>query len=326
MKKVLILPLLVFAALVCMGQLNGYIVPGMEERFGKGIRKVVMIDDENHRTVYRIARDGSVTYPWTLDKKRRVRLYYDKEKNEQVCKYITTRYYEGKPKKVNVELRVTFDTVEGVEYTKYSVVFHNNYLCSMQKERRDLKSFTDSVFEFPMDRSRSLMLGDPLPWDSVRLVSVVWYADSTFSERVRREYCRDGVLHTVSTYSKVGDTNLYITVYDTDRFKPKPFFDVYKEYPGGEVSFCYAPDSTLLEMSRLTRNERGMPDTIYTWKLHGNGRCVRTVDDDKPWEKTETHTYKYNSRGGIVEDNTYWNGTLVRQERYKLRYRLFRKK
>ena len=104
------------------------------------------------------------------------------------------------------------------------------------------------------------------------------------------------------------------------------YFKIHKQYQEGEEHRVYASDSTLNELYRLTRNERGMPDTIYEWRKNGAPHgCVRPKEwKDEEWERTETHRYKYNSRGGIVEDNIYIDGTHVRQVRYKLRYRLFK--
>ena len=54
----------VIAVVTSNAQINyGYILPSYEERFGKGIRKVVMIQDDIKRTT-KVARNGSFVKPF----------------------------------------------------------------------------------------------------------------------------------------------------------------------------------------------------------------------------------------------------------------------
>lgn len=323
MKYKIVFLFLLFSALMCIGQPSGgYIVPSFTEQFGQGIRKVVMIQ-ENSKTVYRVARDGSVKFPYEYDKKERVKTYYDKERQEQVSKYFKTIYVSGKRRKVKYETRVFSDTVEGVGCTSYGCVYQDGLLYRLSVTKRDFRTFVDSVFENDQKIYPAYRVGDTLPSDLSKLSSVTWYADSTFGRIVKYEFLRNGVRNYVSTYTPVGDTLLCVQVYDTNKYNPKPFFDIFKQYPQGEEEYYYAPDSTLLEMSRMTRNKRGMPDTIYWWRKNGEpSGCIQPKDRKKTeWERLETHQYEYNSRGGIIEDRIYFGDTLNRTIRYKLKYR-----
>lgn len=237
-------------------QSHGYTLPSYEEQFGKGIRKVVMIQDDIKRTT-KIARDGSIVKPfWSL------------------------------PKPDN----------SGIT-------------------RRNRETLTDSIFWIRNGEAE--------------LTNVLFYRDSTFSELAKTiRGCRKGVLQQTSYNLSTSDTIIWLTVDDTDKYKPKPFFHIYKKYKGGEVDLDYAPDSLLISSFRIVRDSRGMVDTIYEWRRYGppSGCFPPKKEDRKEWQMVETHQYKYNRRGGITEERVYRNGELSYTIRYRLRYRMFSKK
>lgn len=248
-----------FAAAVAAAnaQSHGYTLPSYEEQFGKGIRKVVMIQDDIKRTA-RIARDGSIVKPfWTL------------------------------PKPDN----------SGIT-------------------RRNRETLTDSIFWIRNGEAE--------------LTDVLFYRDSTFNELAKTiRGCRKGVLQQTSYNLSTSDTTIWLTVDETDKYKPKPYFHIYKKYKGGEVHLDYAPDSLLISSFRIVRDSRGMVDTIYEWRRHvlvPTIGCFASKNRDlKEWQVIETHQYKYNRRGGITEERVYCDGELSYTIRYRLRYWPFSK-
>jgi len=249
-----------FAAAVAAAnaQSHGYTLPSYEEQFGKGIRKVVMIQDDIKRTA-KIARDGSIVKSfWSL------------------------------PKPDN----------SGIT-------------------RRNRETLTDSIF-----------------WTrdgEAELTDVLFYRDSTFNELAKTiSGCRKGVLQQTSYNLSTSDTTIWLTVDETDKYKPKPYFHIYKKYKGGEVHLDYAPDSLLISSFRIVRDSRGMVDTIYEWRRHvlvPTIGCFAPKNRDlKEWQVIETHQYKYNRRGGITEERVYCDGELSYTIRYRLRYWPFSKR
>ena len=238
-------------------QSHGYTLPSYEEQFGKGIRKVVMIQDDIKRTT-KIARDGSIVKPfWSLP----------------------------------------------IPKPDSSIT------------RRNRETLTDSIF-----RIRN---------GEAEVTDVLFYRDSTFSELTKTiRGCRKGVLQQTSYNLSTSDTTIWLTVDDTDEYKPKPFFNIYKKYKGGEVDLDYSPDSLLISSFRIVRDIRGMVDTIYEWRRYGpsTGCIVPKNRDLKEWQVIETHQYKYNRRGGITEERVYRNGELSYTIRYRLRYWPFSKR
>ena len=262
--RTLVIILTLFAASVSTAnaQRHGYTLPSYEVQFGKGIRKVVMIQDGLRRTA-RIARDGSIVKPfWTLPK-----------------------------------------PAVATQASASSIT------------RRNRETLTDSTF-----------------WTrdgEVELTDVVFYRDSTFSELAKTiRGCRKGVLQQTSYNLSTSDTTIWLTVDDTDKYKPQPYFHIYKKYKGGEVHLDYAPDSLLISSFRIVRDNRGMVDTIYEWRRYGppTGCIVPKNRDRKEWQMIETHQYKYNRRGGITEERVYRNGERSYTIRYRLRYWPFSKR
>ena len=235
-------------------QSHGYTLPSYEEQFGKGIRKVVMIQDDIKRTA-RIARDGSIVKPfWTLPK-----------------------------------------PADGAQAIDGSIT------------RRNCETLTDSIFWIRNGEAE--------------LTDILFYRDSSFSGLAKTiRGCRKGVLQQTSYNLSTRDTTIWFTVDDTDKYKPKPFFHIYKKYKGGEVYLDYAPDSLLISSFRIVRDGRGMVDTIYEWRRYGAPTGCMGRRDTSEWRQVETHKYKYNHRGGIVEERVYYNDTLGYATRYKLKY------
>ena len=180
--------------------------------------------------------------------------------------------------------------------------------------RRNRETLTDSIF-----------------WTrdgEVELTDVLFYRDSTFNELAKTiNGCREGVLQQTSYNLSTSDTTIWLTVDETDKYKPKPFFHIYKKYKGGEVDLDYAPDSLLISSFRIVRDSRGMVDTIYDWRRYGppSGCFPPKKEDRKEWQMVETHQYKYNRRGGITEERVYRDGELDYTIRYRLRYWPFSK-
>ncbi len=122
--------------------------------------------------------------------------------------------------------------------------------------RRNRETLTDSIF-----------------WTrdgEVELTDVLFYRDSTFNELAKTiNGCREGVLQQTSYNLSTSDTTIWLTVDETDKYKPKPYFHIYKKYKGGEVDLDYSPDSLLISSFRIVRDSRGMVDTIYDWRRYG---------------------------------------------------------
>ncbi len=313
-KYVIPIACLLLAAVSVRGQV-GYLLPSMEEQFGHGIRKVVQRESDGSKQVYKVARNGTMSSSmWQTPAVRRVRTRYDEATGDSITCMQVKRYDHNAQRKrwIDIEIRKQYDMVAGVGCTTVWHRFEEGKLMMAEMTRRDFQTLTDSVFQTPLSEYG-------INPEGMTLESVRRYSNHNFDTIVYYRLCREGVLQHEATLYKVDDTLITIDSYES-------YFKIHKQYQEGEEHRVYASDSTLNELYRLTRNERGMPDTIYEWRKNGAPHgCVRPKEwKDEEWERTETHRYKYNSRGGIVEDNIYIDGTLVRQVRYKLRYRLFK--
>ena len=173
--------------------------------------------------------------------------------------------------------------------------------------RRNRETLTDSIFWIHGGKAE--------------LTEMLEYRDTSFSDLVKRiSGCRKGVLQQTHFNISKADTTIWLTVDGTDSFKPKPFFHIYKKYAGGAVSQDYNPDSILIFSFRIVYDSKGEADTIYKWGRYGVWHGCMGRRDTTEWRQVETHQYEYNRRGGIVEDNIYYDGTLGQTTRYKLRY------
>ena len=269
MKRLVLMFMILSAASVpvVVAQEVGYLLPSFQERFGEGIRKVVMIQEYHEqpkkyqklKQTFKISRDGNVT-------------------NNKWPKAKANPYVE-------------------------SIVSH-----------RDFETLADSTFEIRNGNTE--------------LIEVKWYSDSTFTELVKLLRCRKGVRRSTSIRSTVGDTIVWLVIDDTNKYTPKPFFSILKEYNGGETRMYYDPDSLLISSSRLVRDSRGLVDTFVRWRRYGPpSGCTRPRNEEcKEWQLTETHQYKYNRRGGVVEERIYMDGKLNERIRYRLKYRHLKKK
>lgn len=270
MKRCALLMFLVLSvasAPVAVAQEEAYLLPSFQERFGEGIRKVVMV----------------VEFP-------------------------------GEPKEYRISKQTFKISRDGnVTNNKWPKPKANPYVDSVVKHR-DLLTFADSTFE--------------IRDGNAELIEVRWYSDSSFTELVKLLRCRKGVRRSTSIRSTVGDTIVWLFIDDTNKYTPKPFFSIRKEYNGGETRMYYDPDSLLISSSRIVRDSRGLVDTIVRWRRHGPpSGCTHPRNAEcKEWEQTETHQYKYNRRGGVVEERIFMDGKLNERIRYRLKYRHLKKK
>lgn len=266
MKRLVLMFMILSAACVpvVVAQKVEYLLPSFQERFGKGIRKVVMIQE----------------YP------------------EQPKKY----------QKLKQTFKISRDG--NVSSNKWPKAKANPYVDSIVSHR-DFETLADSTFEIRNGNTE--------------LIEVKWYSDSTFTELVKLLRCRKGVRRSTSIRSSVGDTIVWLFIDDTNKYAPKPYFSIRKEYNGGKTRMDYDPDSLLISSSRLVRDSRGLVDTIVRWRRYGPpyGGVRSREAEQKEWLQTETHQYKYNRRGGVVEERIFIDGELKERIRYRLRYRHF---
>lgn len=320
--------LLCLLLLLCMGVwgLRAQVIvrASFEEEYGKGIRKVVKREryGDPRRMVYRFDREGQVVsspYEALRRRQRRVEKFRDESTGEDVVRFLEKRrmrYVAGRGYKkdhhwAKVEVRTRCDTLAGQWIRRVGRRYEYDTLTMVSVVKRDLLTLTDSLFETLRDCMRSKP-------DSLGLTSVVHYADTGFRTRTRYEFCEKHVLNYVTTFDSVGDTLVCTKVGDTNAYVPKPFFEVTKHYAGGESTWRYAPDSSLLEMRRVVFTQRGLIDTIYEWK---SARASRgRTRNGEAYERVETHTYRYNSRGGVTEERIYVNGQLVLWYSCRLKY------
>ena len=316
---------LVLAVLPCRGQglFGGYMMPDFREMHGEGVRKIVSVstypsDNYKRRVVWKIAKDGTVTYiPPEPVSRKHVKQYRDKATGEVVCTYEVIRYMPRKHSKddtrrkrvrVPVEQRVSHDTLAGVCFVTRTTSSEEGKCRMVSEEHHNIRTFTDSCFS-------------GLCNEEIGLEYVKWYSDSTFSTLVKYRYCREGVQHTTTTYFQQGDTMMYVTVWDTDKYRPKPYFLTHKKYAHLEEDCYFSPDSLLLESRRIVRNGRGLPDTIYYYRRYGPYTGCMGRRDTNEYHTVTTFQYEYNDRGGVVEEREYKDGELMQKTHYKLRYR-----
>lgn len=306
----------------CCLQAQVIVGASFEETYGKGIRKVVQRErcDEPRRTVYRFDLEGQmVSSPYQVHRRRRVETFRDETTGEEVVRfrekrrmrYIAGRGYKKDRHWAKIEIRTRRDTLAGQWTRRVDRRYEYDTLTMVHVEKRDLRTLTDSLFETLRDCRGTKP-------DSLGLTSVVHYADAGFRTRTRYEFCEKHVLNYVTTFDSVGDTLVCTQVGDTNAYVPKPFFEVTKRYAGGEATWRYAPDSSLLETRRVVFTPRGLIDTIYEWK---SARASRgTTRNGEAYERVETHVYSYNSRGGVTEERIYVDGQLVLWYSYRLKY------
>ena len=239
---------------------------------------------------------------------------FQEEFGEGIRKVAMIEEIPGAPKEYNKRKQTFKISRDGnVTNSKWPKPKANPYADSVVKHR-DFEIFADSTFE--------------IRDGNAELIEVRWYSDSTFTELVKLLRCRKGVRKSTSIRSTVGDTIVWLFIDDTNKYIPKPFFSIRKEYNGGETRMDYDPDSLLISSMRLVRDNRGLVDTIVRWRRYGPpSGCTRPRNAEcKEWQQTETHHYKYNRKGGVIEERIYMDGKLNKKIRYRLRYRHFKKK